>query len=115
MTINDLKQLSEEEINKRVAVLDGWEPDQHFGGPMHWHKGTLVARSIAELPAYATDLNAMHEAENWLLPAGAPGMRKRAYSDHLSRLATLGGRSVECATARQRAEALIWTVEGGAE
>lgn len=62
-----------------------------------------------QIPDYCNDLNAIHTAENKLL-TGASRTIKEQWEMNLRRAATLGATSAECATARQRCEALLRTL-----
>lgn len=50
--------MTPEETNIACAEAAGWEPDQHFNGPVHWHKGTMLARSVEELPNFYGSIDA---------------------------------------------------------
>lgn len=110
--------MKEEEINKAIAEWSGklnhskvedlygimrcefcnqeWPPKEPFCNSREFEK-------------FTQDLNACHRAENKLL-SGASGEIKREWCEHLTKAATLGATSAECATAHQRCEALLRTI-----
>jgi hypothetical protein len=118
--------MTNEEINKAIAEACGWKywhndvetmllhpketwPESKYHRKVHGMRsgtGKMPIQDFSGLPNYCTDLNAMHEAENKLL-TGATGELKRCWLEHLTRAATVGGTSAECATAAQRAEAFL--------
>lgn len=55
-------------------------------------------------PDYPNDLNAMHEAETWLFQGGG------SMQEYVNRLRLVCGQFPECATASQRAEAFLRTL-----
>jgi hypothetical protein len=67
---------------QRIAIAEacGWKWDSNYNDP-HWHKGTMLARRIQELPDYLSDLNAMHEAEKVL-----EGLDRHNYGVTLAKL-----------------------------
>lgn len=111
-----MKTLSDEELNERVALLlgirhiredrgsfiiDAWLPKQYI----------LLSVSVAgweeflvPLPDYCHDLNAMHEAEKVLTE-----WQDREYRALLVEITCY---KEHRATARQRAEAFVSTMEG---
>lgn len=96
--------MNDEQINIAIAEVCGWKVDQerktHGFKPL-----TDGCRTYAELPDYCNDLNAMHEAEKFLL--SEYGM------SYCTCLTYLIGKSVYAsihATARQRAEAFLRTL-----
>jgi hypothetical protein len=114
--------MTDEAMQVAIAEELGWtEVDQKHGRykwsedgetrlPKQWHR---VGADFHGLPDYLNDLNAMHEAEKGLDVA-----LRDAYFDHLwnicdkaQRMAPVSRWLVPNATARQRAEAFLRTVE----
>lgn len=86
------------EQNIAIAEACGWKAENcwhpcncldEYHSEGHWLD--------SELPSYTTDLNAMHEAENWLRTQGV------LWVDYENRI-------TKCATAAQRAEAFLRTL-----
>lgn len=105
--------------DQRIAMAKalGWKVVQGDNGLLITHEGDVFCEHF---PDYLNDLNAMHEAEGVILNPNSPivwvnyeerGEIKRAYQDNLERAATLGGASAICATAAQRAEAFLRTLD----
>ena len=97
-----LNYMTDEQINKAIAMACGWKfiPEYCHGEdqPPEFTTVTPDGRHLCGYyPDYCNDLNAMHEAEVWLKPSLWP-----TYHSHV----------VECwiATARQRAEAFLKTL-----
>lgn len=107
-------KLTQEQKQILIAEACGWKKQySEARGEYRWHAPDFF--NFSSPPDYFGDLNACHEMENAVI-SGADGQTKRLYSENLSRLATLGGTSGECATAAQRAEAFgltlnLWTPE----
>lgn len=121
MTIEQVRQMSDEQICVKIAELLGyriqktgkrgsntrteiWKPDGSFGCLKAGVDNIALTLALADVvPDYPHDLNAMHEAEMTLSPE-----RRANFRNWLETL-------VSCvfaihATARQRAEAFILTV-----
>ena len=119
MTLEQVKKLSDEELQIKVAELCGWTSihpahDSLFG-TRHWPDGQSAEGD--EVPNYPQDLNAMHEAEKTL-----PTDRIKKYVYQVSKVASNGNPNAHLfhvqgavalttATARQRAEAFVMTME----
>lgn len=123
--------MTDEELRIRVAELYGWT---HIHIDRDWmdsfddfNSTALVgvppgatfvgSGSYEEIPNYPNDLNAMHEAEKILLNKD-PQWKGFASADrYFDKLASVVGYNTGImplvfATARQRAEALVKTMEG---
>lgn len=98
--------------NKAIAIACGWDQvwtDEHgtWGKPPEQTPATggfaIVER---EIPNYVSDLNAIHEAENILA-------YQLAHAGYMRKLAEVcyrewpKNRNPECATAKQRTEAVL--------
>lgn len=124
MTLEEVKALSDDELRIRVAKLLGWEVHTWKGLPSlaedptekQWIRRRVLLRE-SELPNYPRDLNACHEMEMTLT--------KEQFQDYTHRLFIRfhieengktadypPDRTVMCATARQRCEAFVLTMEG---
>ena len=129
MTLADVKKLSDEKLRLRVAELLGKQGlhGRAYGNP-HFYRATergcgmyeMLPSGVVQLvPHYATDLNAMREAERTALPADPNTPEWHAYMAWLCGDDTknIFDQSVAewvmavSATARQRAEALVLTLE----
>ena len=108
-----VQALSDRELRIKVAELCGYEYHTHH---KRWRLGDLgPTYPVRSLPHYERDLNAMHEAEE-MLAAWYTGVHP-SDEDFLHNLikvvATEGKhRMAHHATARQRAEAFVMTLEG---
>lgn len=132
--------MNDRELNHHVALLCGWTYLKDFVGPTDLGVGTSRGNAwlppgkvlekmewfeVAELfrtepPDYCNDLNAMHEAEKFLLPDDASYSQRNYYANKLGSLTNNdNGRgwqplsNDDCfpilhATARQRAEAFVY-------
>ena len=115
MTLEQVKVMSDEELRIKVAKLCGWK-FRKTAWFMRWLWGSILTqRSDGKLfcgyfPKYATDLNAMHEAENLIPPT-----KQATYGGKIADLTGRFGSNVffkfAHATARQRAEAFVLTME----
>jgi hypothetical protein len=96
-----ITKMTDEEINATIAEACGRKrrPD---GG---WYPDNGSAGTQAILN-YCNDLNAMHEAENTLTDANMFVM-----AHHIERLVSAKGQHYFHATARQRAEAFLRTLD----
>ena len=90
--------MTNEQINAAVAKACGWRKED---GVYVWH-GNGIDRTCCELWDWCNDLNAMHEAEKVL-----SSTQQDEYWDRL----TDEGVDHLFATARQRAEAFLRTLE----
>lgn len=111
------KKMTDQEINVGIAEACGWTHIENrnsmaMGG--HWFGYPPVNAIIgkkAPIPDFASDLNAMHEAEKVL-----PKVKITRYISELWGALCRGGDSDQCeigiinATARQRAEAFLRTI-----
>jgi hypothetical protein len=100
-----MKKLTDQELNIAIAEACGWtELPKRLGG---WHAEDPRGQRRA-VPYYATDLNAMHEAEEVL---NKPvHMQKHAWNNYAFRLDEMTKGNAFHATARHRAEAFYITV-----
>ena len=110
--------MTEQKINAAIAGACGWT-DIHDSGP--WHNHTLWGyppmkpgqggNAYKYLPDYCTDLNAMHEAEQYLWRKDY--YMRHDYVDELGKLLNphnwqrMEASDMLDATARQRAEAFL--------
>lgn len=91
--------MSEQEINEAIAEACGRERNPDGG----WYPDNGLRVGTQAIPDYCTDLNAMHEAEDFLR-----GNDFQRYAEMLdSIIGSLGGIR---ATARERAEAFLRTL-----
>lgn len=105
--------MSDERINKRIALLCGWKRDSQNGFQPTWKNtdGTRYAESL--LPNYTSDLNACHEFEKTLTDEQFDAFQielSRVVFKHLCVVTYPVGfkqRSFWNATARQRCEAFL--------
>lgn len=112
MKSNEVKNLSDNELRIKVAELIGYvdivKSDTNcYGEAWDGYEGALHGLP-RDIPDYCHDLNAMHEAERCL---GVDNIG--IYEMHLSNIAGGGYGIAVCwgATARQRAEAFILTMD----
>lgn len=114
MNIEELSNLSDDDLRVKCAALCGWEIiEQDIG----FHAEEKFGKFPCVIYDYPADLNAMHEAENVL-----PSLEQKA--DYICTLANLvdmmdaynwwetadGCARLLCATARQRCIAFIATM-----
>ena len=95
--------MTDEQINIAIAEACGIAGEDKWGSLYHTYHGY-----VRDCPDYCTDLNAMHEAEKTLLQNDALLWHKYAtYLDenYINQPYTIG------ATARQRAEAFLRTLD----
>lgn len=104
MNIEEVKVLSGQELRIKVAELCRWKCVHRSGS---WIIGWTDKPSMeVEIPDYCEDLNAMHEAEKVIVTP-------KQHSKYIQGLCMLhGAKHVYMATARQRAEAFVLTMEG---
>lgn len=105
------------EIRIKIAEACGWkwgygDPTKKADGLRYWSLGEWKwpdnAKTYHELPAYESDLNAMHEAEKTLLKKDSCCGHWETYSN---RLATqMGPLDIFHAAASERAEAFLKTL-----
>ncbi len=125
MNLEQVKALSDEELNLKVAKLHGWKRVRSEKGwnrkREEWDNIPLLHEwwedkhgqsggGNLEPPNYCEDLNALHEVENTCLGVDNIGI----YEMHLGKIAG-GGFGIGAswgATARQRTEAFVLTMEG---
>ena len=102
MNIEQVKAMSGEELNAKVGDLAGFKPDFLGYGPFDGSRGDTDPRHSTS-QNYSQDLNAMHEAEKKLT-----NDQWVEYGLNLDRLNVF---PIVHATARQRAEAFVLTME----
>lgn len=103
MNSEDVKNMTDEEINVAIAETCGWE---HY---RDWDEPNFKAPSgefFHSRPRYTSDLNAMHEAEESLTDRQHRFFRGHLYGSGMN------DRRICSATARQRAEAFLLVVKG---
>ena len=116
MTREKWKKLTEEEQRIKVAELCGWVYDGKrvaaTGRPAEsiWMREGKWGRMF-EMPDYIYDLNAMHEAED-LVFAHIHSEVGEQYSLKLVEICAGSERESIRATAAQRAEAFVLTMDG---
>lgn len=125
MTQKQVKEMTDEQLRIKMAELCGWKyagkwspagkpyPEDHHGTKFDIGKNH-VGCSCHRLPDYPRDLNAMHEAEKTFSTYG----KEQEYYKNLIGVVYvwdyscgINGAKVAHATARQRAEAFVLTME----
>ena len=107
---NDAAQMTDEQINAAIAEACGWKVTTSSFGIPPTQTAFSKLHGYDELPNYCIDLNAMHEAEKVLKSWDQ-------YTNYHAWLGYCGGNKIvqlhECitATARQRAEAFLRTLD----
>ena len=112
--------MSDQEINIAIAEACGWKFEQtEEGGKITYPCGFACKffpiswaeeKFLKTIPNYCEDLNAMNEAENWMI-ANKSLMNFWKYADNLKRhFSNLGDDGCIHATARQRAEAFLLAI-----
>jgi hypothetical protein len=113
--------MSDDEINEEICKYNGWKfsdhPD-HIAKTASWETaksfaikpdGEFVFRR--SIPNYCSDLNAMHDVENWIIANKSSLWLFQDYAQTLRKnFQTLGLDGYIHATARQRAEAFLRTI-----
>jgi hypothetical protein len=119
MKLNEIKNLTNDELRLRVALCDSWirhvrpeyndftkdgyEPPSKYA-PRYTNSGV---QEFWAIPEYPTDLNAMHEAEKRMTQPQA-----QEYVDQLDRMCRdVTSQDNVFSTARQRAEAFVLIME----
>ena len=95
--------MTDEQINIAIAKACGWKYEKN---ETHAPDGSFWWSKEPEFPNYCNDLNAMHEAEKVFNTA-----LYCRYINELCDLTIKGNNSMYMATARQRAEAFLKTIE----
>lgn len=109
--------MSQEDINLAIALCLGWRPEvrKRYGGADNvrgWGFNTNLSRGHpyrqfithpCMLPNYCSDLNAMHEAEKWIVDGQDKELRSRWFIK-MQQIGTCAGTH---ATAIQRAEVFL--------
>jgi len=95
--------MTDEQINIAIAEACGWK---YVNNETHAPDGSFWWSKEPEIPDYCNDLNAMHEAEKVFDTA-----LYCRYINELCDLTIKGNNSMYMATARQRAEAFLKTIE----
>ena len=95
--------MTDEQINISIAEARGWKYEKN---ETHAPDGSFWWSKEPEFPNYLNDLNAMHEAEKVFDTA-----LYCRYINELCDLTIKGNNSMYMATARQRAEAFLKTIE----
>ena len=110
MNLKEVRALSNKELRIMVARLDKYRKLRREGGYLVGYKdGQTFWR---EVPNYPQDLNAMHEAEKLLNPEhkGEYSTKFDEYCTNLALICVFNNCLLR-ATARQRAEAFVLTME----
>jgi hypothetical protein len=117
LTREDIATLSDAEITEWVAEICGWNESDDDLSTKSWRNGEELHHTTC-LPQYCFDLNAMHEAEK-VLNKDQASTYEFWIHDILSVIVTphaslrAGDLFLCChATARQRAEAFLLTMQG---
>ena len=104
MTTTDTPKMKPEQQRIKIAEACGWKPDKRGLGWLCPHG------YYAPEPDYLNDLNAMHEAECWMM-ANKSLMTFWEYAGRLKKhFQNLGDDGYIHATASQRAEAFLRTL-----
>ena len=98
--------MTDAQINIAIAEVCGWKPNTPDAKPYlrQWLSGNNKDANLYVLPNYCKDLNAMADAEEWLVKQPTGEYSKTAYQTYDSALILYFGPR---ATARQRAENLL--------
>jgi hypothetical protein len=112
MTLEQVKALADEELRIKVAELLGWRNIRIDFSYFDYQDDTgLIANDkigyTLPLPDYPRDLNACHEMENSSLDF----KQSPKYNEWLFEIACREGWHPERATARQRCEAFVLTMD----
>jgi hypothetical protein len=106
MKPEDIRKLSDEQLRRKIAEKFGWKWRGYRPGEPNWSSPDGRRILNLEPPNYATDLNAMHEAERgWLFPDDVLDSYKRSL--YRVMLDDNDKRDMMFATARQRAMAFV--------
>jgi hypothetical protein len=115
MSREEWAKLSDEEKRIKVAELCGWMEANpcHMNGDVYrtWVLPDGTPSTLSALPDYLNNLNAIHEAEMEHCYAGPIFVK---YARHLLEVCDGTGQPVHMATAAQRAEAFVLTMEDAA-
>lgn len=106
MTLKEIQALSDEDLRIKVAELCGYE--RFDNATAWWHPISRCSRTLRQLPKYTEDLNAVHEAALAVIHSDV--YRRRRYYQTLDLITGDSWNTVD-ATARQRAEAFVRTME----
>ena len=127
--MNPIRDRSDEELNRTIAVFMGYEYMENIQGTCGFYRlkddndwGTVIADPSLPLcrdgmrfvPNFASDLNACHEAEGRLDENGCGFDSWTFYANTLCQIAGSHRKCIH-ATARQRAEALVAVIEADRE
>ena len=111
MNLHEISELSNHDLNLKVAKLLGWErfpdKDQSFCTEYWARFENGHFKEDGYLPSYVTDLNACHKMVETLRSLDGP-----EWFDFSKNLREICGSIPNCinATARQRCEALVMTL-----
>lgn len=130
MNLREYREITDDELNARVALFCGYSkfntkdlaaglkaigqsvPDIKHEYESYW---VNQAGQIKSLPNYCKDLNEMYVAERWLWREGMAwrdyAVTLRSITDGNFEVTDIDVRPV-FATARERAEAFVFTMEG---
>jgi len=119
MTLKEIQALSDDELRTRVAELCGYVLDPIYASAVDpiWDNG-MERCHADQLPDYPNDLNAMHEAEKVIAPFYTGVRPNDTDYDKNLRITMLPTADTPVrvptfkATAHQRAEAFVLTMEG---
>lgn len=115
MTAEQIDALIDEEMRVKIAEACGYhrKPLQGVEHMIYWHRPNGEAISALDLPRFSNNLNAMHEAEAFLLRHESLSNKISYYCALCSVInphGTSGNIPVWHATARQRARAFLMTI-----
>lgn len=113
ITIEDIKKLTDDQLRDRICECLKWvkKDEKGYWGSYRWYHNNKPVDH--EAPWFTTDLNAMHEAENYFLNRGDEW---NMYTDNLCDIIVHNGgyQAAEMlvhASARTRAQAFVLTLE----
>lgn len=120
MKLVKIKKLSDEELNKEIALITGkytepfGRPPRHknipFKDVLHgWSISKLTGfrHEFVEIPNWAGDLNLIHKLEKNLLDVRIPRLNETRYMLNLSIVKNCDIAFIYDATAQERAEAIV--------
>jgi hypothetical protein len=103
--------MSDDEINREIAEICGWKIHPANRNLVTDPKYPHSVQPIGTIPDYCNDLNAMHDAENWIIANKSSLWLFQDYAQNLRKnFQTLGLDGYIHSTARQRAEAFLRTI-----
>lgn len=103
--------MTDEQINIAIAEACGWKLHPQDRWIVIPPNSPHSVQPLSTIPNYCNDLNAMHEAEKWMI-SNLRLLDFWQFAEELKRIvpANLGDDSYIHTTARQRAEAFLKTI-----